>query len=107
MPRLNMLKVVCLKDNILSMKLQGECTNFTFNVVSPHCDRYEELTLYASDGVVRIDFLPHSCPICFQISEKMDTNCACSCDCHKNKKYKQGGSLRSPPAAPVLYIYNM
>lgn len=60
----------------------------TFNVVSPH--NFEELTLYTSDGpckdaelskrTLEIQFLPCSCLIGLQSSDK--TNCTCKC--HRN-----------------------
>ena len=70
------------------MKIPAECTNLTFNVVSPHGS--EILTLYASDGpckdaelskgTIDIYFLPCDCPIGLQMSKLNDT--ACTCKCH-------------------------
>ena len=37
-----------LAEGQLTREIPGECTDLTFNVVSPHS--YERLTLYASDG---------------------------------------------------------
>ena len=79
-----------LSEGQLTTEIDGECTNLTFNVVSPH--KYENLTLYAIDGpckdadlsrrIVQIHFLPCSCPIGLQISGKVEINC--TCDCHSN-----------------------
>ena len=79
-----------LSEGQLTAEIGGECTNLTFNIVSPH--EYEELTLYAIDGPckdadlsrrqIKVHFLPCSCPIGFQISGKTKINC--SCDCHIN-----------------------
>ena len=65
-----------LAEGQLARKISAECTDLTFNVVSPH--NSENLTLYASDGPckdadlsnkkIEIRFLPCSCPIGFQIS---------------------------------------
>ena len=72
----------------LIRKIPAECTNLTFNVISPH--KSESLSIYALDGpckdaelssaAVEIHFLPCSCSIGF--SEMDDTNCIC--DCHSN-----------------------
>ena len=79
-----------LSEGQLTTEIPGECTNLTFNVVSPH--NYENLILSALDGpckdanlsrrVIKIDFQPCSCPIGFQISGNSDINC--TCDCHSN-----------------------
>ena len=79
-----------LAEGQLARKIPAECTNLTFNVVSPH--ESENLSLYASDGpckdaelssaTVEIHFLPCSCPIGLQVSEMNSTNC--TCDCHSN-----------------------
>jgi predicted outer membrane repeat protein len=79
-----------LSEGQLTAEIGGECTDLTFNIVSPH--EYEVLTLYAIDGPckdadlsrrqIKIHFLPCNCPIGFQISGKTETNC--SCDCHVN-----------------------
>ena len=71
----------------LSREILAECTNMSFNVVSPHDS--EELTLYASDRpyydaepskmVVQLTFLPCSCPIGLQVSGDNATNCTCEC----------------------------
>ena len=76
----------------MTNEIQGECTNLTFNIISPR--EYDNLIriLYALDGpckdadlsrkVVKIDFLPCSCPIGFQMSGKAKINC--TCDCHSD-----------------------
>ena len=79
-----------LAEGELAKKIPAECTNLTFNVVSPH--KSENLSLYASDGpckdaelssaAVEIHFLPCSCPIGLQVSEMNSTNC--TCDCHSD-----------------------
>ena len=79
-----------LAEGQLTREIPAECTDLTFNVVSPHNN--EHLTLYASDGpckdaelsvlMVEITFLPCSCPIGFQVSANIETNC--TCECHRN-----------------------
>ena len=79
-----------LSEGQMTAEIQRICTNLTFNVVSPH--NHENLILYAIDGpckdadlsrrVIKINFLPCSCPIGFQISGKREINC--TCDCHSN-----------------------
>ena len=69
-------------------EIPAECTNLTFNVVSPHSS--EQLTLYALDGPCRdvnlskisldINFLPCSCPIGLQT---LGINESCTCECHE------------------------
>ena len=65
-----------------------KCTDFTFNVVSPHGS--EILDLYASNGpcrnidelsraTVEINFLPCRCPIGLQVVGMNNTNCICEC----------------------------
>ena len=81
-----------LAEGQLARPRPAECTNLTFNVVSPN--NSENLTLYASDGpckdaelstaTVEIDFLPCSCPIGLQVSGMNKTNCIMSCECHSN-----------------------
>ena len=72
-------------------EIPAQCTNLTFNVVSPHSS--EQLTLYAIDGPCKdanlskisleLNFLPCNCPIGLQmIVETSETNC--SCECHRN-----------------------
>ena len=73
-------------------KIPAECTELTFNVVSS--DKSETLSLYASDGPcknaelsaakIEINFLPCSCPIGLQVSERNETNCIISCECHSH-----------------------
>ena len=77
-----------LAEGQLAREIPAECTDLEFNVVSPH--NSENLILYASDGPcnnadlsnkkIEIRFLPCSCPIGFQIMEKIEINCIC--DCH-------------------------
>ena len=79
-----------LSEGQLITAIQAECTELTFNIVSPH--KNEQLTLYALDGpcknaklsrrVIDIHFRPCSCPVGFQISGKFEINC--TCDCHSN-----------------------
>ena len=79
-----------LAEGQLARKVPAECTNLTFNVVSPH--KSENLSIYALDGpckdaelssaVVEINFLPCSCPIGLQVSGTNSTNC--TCDCHSD-----------------------
>ena len=79
-----------LAEGQLARRIPAECTNLTFNVVSPH--KSENLSLYASDGpckdvelssaVEEIHFLPCSCPIGLQVTGTNSTNCIC--DCHSN-----------------------
>ena len=79
-----------LAEGQLAREIPAECTNLTFNIVSPH--KSENLSLYASDGpckdaelssaAVEIHFLPCSCPIGLQVSEINSTNC--TCDCHSD-----------------------
>ena len=67
--------------------ISAQCTNLTFNIVSPHDS--ENLTLYTSDGpcknaefsraTVEVHFLPCSCPIGLQVARTNDSNCTCEC----------------------------
>ena len=76
-----------LAEGQLARRIPAECTDLTFNVISPH--NTENLTLYASDGpcndadlssmMVEIYFLPCSCPIGFQVTGLNSTNCTCEC----------------------------
>ena len=76
-----------LAEGQLARTIPAECTDLTFNVVSPH--DLENLTLYASDGPCKdadlsstkteIHFLPCSCPIGLQVSGMNSTNCTCEC----------------------------
>ena len=73
----------------LARKIPAECTNLTFNVISPHTS--ENLTLYALDGpckdadlstvTIEIHFLPCSCLTGLQVSGNDSTN-YCTCECH-------------------------
>ena len=80
-----------LAEGQLTKKISSECTNLTFNVVSPHDS--ETLVLYASDGpcgnvtlsraTVEIHFRPCRCPVGLQVSKtNLKTNC--TCECHRN-----------------------
>ena len=82
-----------ISEGQLSREIPAQCTDLTFNVVSPHDS--ETLTLYASDGpckdaelsrrAVEIKFLPCSCRIGLQISSSTTTNQTnCTCECHSN-----------------------
>ena len=76
-----------LAEGQLARRIHAECTDLTFNVISPH--NTENLTLYASDGpcndadlssaTIEIHFLPCSCPIGLQVSGINSTNCTCEC----------------------------
>ena len=76
-----------LSEGQLTREIPAECTDLTFNVVSPH--ETEHLTLYASDGpckdaelsrrTVKIQFLPCSCPVGLQVSRATEINCTCEC----------------------------
>ena len=78
-----------LAEGQLNREIPAECTELTFNVVSP--EKSEILSLYASNGpcnnvnlsiaTVEIDFRPCSCRIGLQVSDS-ETNC--SCECHSN-----------------------
>ena len=88
-----------LAEGQLARKINAECTNLIFNVVSPH--KSENLFLYALDGpckdaelssaAVKIHFLPCSCLIGLQVSGMNSTNC--TCDCHSNISQYTYGSL--------------
>ena len=79
-----------LAEGQLTRKIQDRCTDLSFSVTSPHS--YEELGLYASNGpckdadlselIYTIHFLPCECPIGFQLTGNMQSNC--TCDCHRN-----------------------
>ena len=79
-----------LSEGQMTTKVQNECINLTFNVVSPN--EYEKLILYALDGPckdsdlsrreVLVHFLPCNCPIGFQVSGRVEINC--TCDCHSD-----------------------
>ena len=76
-----------LGEGQLSKNISTNCTDFTFNVVSPHGS--ETLALYASDGpcrnvelsraTVKINFHPCTCLIGLQVVEMQITNCTCEC----------------------------
>ena len=79
-----------LSEGQLSKNISANCTDFTFNVVSPHDS--ETLALYASDGpcrnvelsraTVKVNFLPCSCLIGLQFVGMNHTNC--TCECHRD-----------------------
>jgi predicted outer membrane repeat protein len=81
-----------LAEGQLVKNMSAECTNLTFNVVSPHDSG--ALALYASDGpcrnvelsraTVEIHFLPCSCPIGLQVSRTKFNNTNCTCECHSD-----------------------
>ena len=65
------------------------CTNLTYNVITPH--ENEELLLnavgpcgnaYASQRRVKVEFVNCTCPIGFQPATSVQTNC--ECECHSN-----------------------
>ena len=76
-----------LAEGQLTRRINKNCTDLTFNVVSPHDS--EELTLFASDGPcqnaelsrrsIKIEFLSCTCPLGFQPSHLKDTSCTCEC----------------------------
>ena len=79
-----------LSKGQLTREILAECSDMTFNVVSPNSS--EELTLYASNDpckdaelsklLIEVYFSPCSCPIGLEITGKNKTNCAC--DCHRD-----------------------
>ena len=81
-----------LAEGQLAREIPAECTNLTFNIISPH--KSENLSLYALDGpckdaelsraTVEIHFLPCSCPIGLQVSGSGMNNTNYTCDCHSN-----------------------
>ena len=107
-----------LSEGQLSKNIFMNCSDFTFNVVSPHDS--ETLALYASDGpcrnvelsraIVEINFLPCSCPIGLQMIGMNNTNC--TCECHSDiSRYMErydshNGSLvkRNESRAWISYI---
>ena len=109
-----------LSKNI-TVSASVKCTDFTFNVVSPHGS--ETLDLYASDGpcrnidelsraIVKIKFLPCNCPIGLQVVGTHITNC--TCECHSDiSRYMErcdshNGSLvkRNESRAWISYMNN-
>ena len=79
-----------LAEGQLNRKIFAECTDLTFNVVSPH--NSEELTLYASDGpckdtelskrTIEVQFLP--CDFCRIGLLPVISKTNCTCKCHNN-----------------------
>ena len=77
-----------LAEGQLTRMIAGECTELTFNVISPQDS--EKLTLYASDGPCKdadlstlrqeVLFHPCTCPVSFQPSANSQINCTCECD---------------------------
>ena len=108
-----------LAEGQLNREIPAECTELTFNVVSP--EKSETLSLYASNGpcknvnlstaTVEIDFLPCSCPIGLQVSKRNKTNCRLLCECHSNiSQYVEpcddpSGSLVKMPQSRVWIDY--
>ena len=76
-----------LAEGQLTRNINAECTDLTFNIISPHND--EVLSLYASNGpcndaelstlYVKINFDPCYCPIGFQAFQLNADNCTCEC----------------------------
>ena len=110
-----------LGEGQLSKDISPNCTDFTFNVISPNDS--ETLDLYASDGpcrnidelsraTVEINFLPCNCPIGLQVVKMQITNC--TCECHSNiSRYMErcdshNGSLvkRNESRAWISYMNN-
>ena len=83
-----------ISEGQLTREIPAQCTDLSFNVVSPHDS--ETLILYASDGpckdaelsrrAVEIKFLPCSCPVGLQISlsSKTENQTNCTCECHSD-----------------------
>ena len=78
-----------LAEGQLTRAIPAQCTELTFNIVSPQTR--EVLSLYASNGPcndeefstlkLNIGFLPCSCPLGFQpFAGNMEINCTCVCD---------------------------
>ena len=109
-----------LAEGQLTRTIPGECTNLTFNVVSPNSS--EKLTLYASDGPckdvelstakIEIHFLPCNCPIGLQISGNNKTNCSCECHADVSQYMEQCDShtgvliKSSQSRAWIAYVNN-
>ena len=106
-----------LAEGQLARKIPAECTNLTFNIVSPHSS--EILILYALDGPCRdaepsrkmldIHFLPCTCPIGLQISGTNTTNCTCQChsDIREHVEHCDihTGALFKPPRSRAWISY--
>ena len=78
-----------LAEGQLTRTIPAQCTELTFNIVSPQ--KEEVLSLYASNGPcnnaefstlsLNVDFLTCTCPIGFQpFKDNIGTNCTCVCD---------------------------
>ena len=106
-----------LSEGQLSKNISTNCTDFTFNIVSPHDS--ETLALYASDGpcrnvelsraTVEINFLPCSCLIGLEVVEMNNTNCTCECHSdisrYMERCYSHDGSLvKNNSRAWISYI---
>ena len=108
-----------LAEGQLARNVPAMCTNLSFNVVSPHDHQSEILVLYASDGpcrnvelsraIVKIHFLPCSCPIGLQIFGTNRTNCTCQCHSDISQYVKQcdthTGSLVKRPQSRAWISY--
>ena len=106
-----------LAEGQLARTIPAECTNLTFNVLSPH--NPESLTLYASNGpcrdadlsrrTIEIHFLPCSCPIGLQVSGINSTNCTCECHSDIRQYMKQcdshTGSIVKQPQSRAWISY--
>ena len=106
-----------LGEGQLAKNISAECTDFTFNVVSPHDT--ETLALYASDGpcrnvelsraTVEIKFLPCSCLIGLQVEGMNDTNCTCECHSYISRYMERcdshdGSLVKNNSRAWISYI---
>ena len=107
-----------LGEGQLAKNISANCTDFTFNVVSPHGS--EILDLYASDGpcrnvelsraTVEVQFLPCRCPIGLQMIGMNNTNCTCECHSYISQYMERcdshDGSLvkRNESRAWISYI---
>ena len=78
-----------LKEGQLQQSVGINCTDLTYNVITPHDS--EEIMInaigpcgdaYPSQRKVQLIFANCSCPIGFQLSANYQTNC--NCECHSN-----------------------
>ena len=78
-----------LKEGQLQQSVGTNCTDLTYNVITPHDS--EEIMInaigpcgdaYPSQRRVQLIFANCSCPIGFQLSANYQTNC--NCECHSN-----------------------
>ena len=106
-----------LAEGQLTQNIPGECTELTFNIVSPQ--NHEVLSLYASNGPcnnaklstlnLKVQFLSCDCPLGFQAS-KMHAEINCTCECHQRiAQYMtcdpHTGTLTRRPQSNVWIMY--